>query len=239
MPRGTTHSSAGGHVNLAKLHVDVGLYTNQLDPMLEFWQNEVGLPFEEMLPLGGGSRQHRHAMNGSVLKINHSRAPLPESAPSGYRELFIARTGLSEHRRLVDPDGNVVTLVPRSEGWCDGIGIRLAIRDATSFHRFFGEALGLEPAGSHSYRCGDSLLLFDEVPGTQASDDVRGIGYRYLTIQVWDCDAEYQGILARGGADGRAPITLGATARFGFVRDPDGNWIEISQRASLTGPLPA
>jgi catechol 2,3-dioxygenase-like lactoylglutathione lyase family enzyme len=230
------HGAPG--VNLAKPHVDVGLHTNQLEPMLEFWQQEVGLPFEEMLPVGGGSRQHRHGMNGSVLKINHARDPLPEGEPSGYRELFIARDGIAEHRRLVDPDGNIVTLVPRSEGWCDGIAVRLAVRYSPAFHHFYGAALGLEPAGSHAYRCGDSILLFDEVPDTRPTGDIHGKGYRYLTVQVWDCDTEYQGILARGGAAGRAPLTLGATARFGFVRDPDGNWIEISQRASLTGPLP-
>jgi lactoylglutathione lyase len=31
---------------------------------------------------------------------------------------------------------------------------------------------------------------------------------------------------------------LGETARISFILDPDGNWIEISQRASLTGALP-
>jgi hypothetical protein len=34
-----------------------------------------------------------------------------------------------------------------------------------------------------------------------------------------------------------SPFTLGSTARISFVADPDGNWIEISQRASLTGDL--
>jgi predicted enzyme related to lactoylglutathione lyase len=63
-------------------------------------------------------------------------------------------------------------------------------------------------------------------------------GYRYVTIQVRDVDREHAGILARGGAEGRGPLTLGKLARISFVRDPDGNWIEISQRASLTGPLP-
>jgi lactoylglutathione lyase len=32
-------------------------------------------------------------------------------------------------------------------------------------------------------------------------------------------------------------VTLGSTARISMVRDPDGNWIELSQRASLTGSL--
>jgi lactoylglutathione lyase len=43
---------------------------------------------------------------------------------------------------------------------------------------------------------------------------------------------------ARGATEGGAPVTLGTTARYSLVRDPDGNWLEISQRASLTGPLP-
>ena len=46
---------------------------------------------------------------------------------------------------------------------------------------------------------------------------------------------EYEGILKRGGGEGYPPRTLGEVARFGFVRDPDGNWIEISQRFSLVG----
>jgi lactoylglutathione lyase len=43
--------------------------------------------------------------------------------------------------------------------------------------------------------------------------------------------------MAHGGTEGRPPVTLGTTARVSFVRDPDGNWIEVSQRASLTGSL--
>ena len=65
---------------------------------------------------------------------------------------------------------------------------------------------------------------------------MTGPGYRYFTVQVFEVDREHAGILARGGAEGRAPLTLGKVARISFVRDPDGNWIEISQRASLTGP---
>jgi lactoylglutathione lyase len=39
--------------------------------------------------------------------------------------------------------------------------------------------------------------------------------------------------------EGYAPVSLGKVARISFVRDPDGNWIELSQRASLTGNLPS
>lgn len=67
---------------------------------------------------------------------------------------------------------------------------------------------------------------------------MRAPGFRYLTVQVWDCDAEHAALLALGAEEGRPPATLGTTARISFIRDPDGNWIEVSQRASLTGDLP-
>jgi lactoylglutathione lyase len=38
--------------------------------------------------------------------------------------------------------------------------------------------------------------------------------------------------------EGTAPMRLGKVARISMIRDPDGNFIEISQRASLTGPIP-
>ena len=224
-------------MNLAKPHLDVGLATNQLEATLSFWQNEIGLRFEEVLPLGRGRRQHRHAMNGSVLKLNHARDPLPATPPSGYRELRIARDGLAARRALLDPDGNRVVLVPRGEEGVQGIAVHLGVRDAAAFHRFYRDALQLEPAGDNAYRCGDSLLSFGRDATASGDAAMDGPGYRYVTIQVWDVDAEHAGIVARGGGDGMAPRTLGDVARISFVRDPDGNWIEISQRASLTGSL--
>jgi len=206
--------------------------------MLAFWQHQVGLPFEETLPLAPGQRQHRHAMNGSVLKLNSVRDPMRDAAPAGYRELRIARAGLAAPQALADPDGNRIVLVPPGHGGIAGIEMRLAVRDAAAHHRFYGEALALERVGDATYRCGDSLLSFEEDPAAAEVAQMTARGFRYLTIQVRDVDAEHAGIVARGGTEGRAPLTLGATARISFVRDPDGNWIEISQRASLTGPLP-
>jgi len=225
-------------MNLAKPRIDVGLATNALEPMLAFWQREVGLPFEEILPLGRGRRQHRHGMNGSVLKLNHWRDPLPAASPSGYRELRIAREGLAAERELCDPDGNRIVLVPCGSGGVRAIEVRLSVRDEGAFHRFYGEALELEKAGARTYRCGDSLLAFAADPSAPSEAAMDGPGFRYITIQVRDVDREHRGILERGGREGMAPLTLGEVARISFVRDPDGNWIEISQRASLTGALP-
>ena len=152
-------------MDLAKPRIDVGLFTTKLEPMLDFWQNEIGLPFDHMLPLGGGVRQHRHDLLGSVLKINHSRHELPISPPSGYRELLIAREGLLGPKRLADPDGNQVTLIPPGMYGIERIGIRLSVRDVNAHRRFYAVSLGLPDVpeqGGDSFLCGDSVILFEK-----------------------------------------------------------------------------
>ena len=51
-------------MELAKDCIDIGIHTNQREAQLSFWQDEVGLPFEELLKVGGGSHQLRHSLNG-------------------------------------------------------------------------------------------------------------------------------------------------------------------------------
>jgi lactoylglutathione lyase len=224
-------------MKLAKPHVDVGIITNDAVPMLEFWQETIGLPLEGTLPTGGGNHQHRHAMNGSVFKLNHSRSPVPTLRDTGFAHLYIARPGLAEKRAFSDPEGNAVTLVPPGLSDVAGIGMHLHVSDEAHFDDFFARTLELERLGDRRYRCGDSVISFERAPDLVRNQGLAGRGYRYLTVQVWDCDAEHRRILERGGTEGRAPVTLGDVARISFVRDPDGNWIEISQRASLTGPV--
>ena len=93
---------------LTKNHVDLGLATNRLDEHLAFWADEVGLAYDHLGKLGGGFHQHRHHMNGSILKVNHTRAPLDDVPPGGIRRLRIARDGLDAPLDLVDPDGDAV-----------------------------------------------------------------------------------------------------------------------------------
>jgi predicted enzyme related to lactoylglutathione lyase len=225
-------------MELAKPHIDVGIVTDRLEPMLGFWQRDVGLPFESLLPIGRGLRQHRHAMNGSVFKLNHSREPLEEAGIAGYRELRIARPVLAERRELTDPDGNRIVLVPPGDGRVEGIGLHLHVRDTGAFEDFYGRVLGLDRLAGGVYRCGDSILSFEKDSGATSDPRFTARGYRYFTIQIRDVDREHRAVVDRGGREGRPPVTLGTVARVSFVRDPDGNWIELSQRASLTGPLP-
>lgn len=223
-------------MDLAKQHLDVGLFSNLRHEQLEFWQQAVGLEYDHMGKLGGGVQQHRHHLNGSILKMNHSRDPLPELPPSGIVGLQIARDGIEQVATLHDPDGNRVELVPTGHGGVEGIAIQLVVNDPAEHERFWPEVMGFERVAEGIYRCGDSLVkVIGQGKVEHRADQWRGRGYRYLTVQVFDCVAEYQSILAKGGHGAVEPTVLGDTVRMAFVMDPDGNHIEISQRASLTG----
>ena len=74
-------------------------------------------------------------------------------------------------------------------------------------------------------------------PALVPDSPVHGPGWRFFSLQVFDVRGLYARIIAGGGREGIAPKRLGDVARYAFVRDPDGTWIELSQRASLTGPL--
>ena len=224
-------------MQLAKKQIDIGLYTNETDAMLEFWQHKVGLRFEEMLPIGQGVRQHRHDMNGSVLKLNSVRDPLPPTKPGGYRELWIASTEVAEPVTLWDCDGNAIRLVLPGYASVTGVALKLAVSSAARFHEFYGRVMQLQPAAKNAYRIGDSLVMFEEQANAARDAPLRAKGFRYFTIQVVDVDQAHKKLVERGATEGMAPVTLGETARISFIRDPDGNWIELSQRASLTGPL--
>jgi lactoylglutathione lyase len=228
-------------MELAKSRIDFGLSTNNLGPMLAFWQGEVGLPFDHLLKIRRGQDQHRHDALGSVIKINHLADPLSEGPPTGYRELYVAREGLKEPKSMVDPDGNKVTLVPPGWRGIGQIGVRLAVRDLAAHRRFYADAFGLkeEPwEGGAAFRAGESLLIVEQSDDAP-EDGVRtgGKGWGYITFQVFKVDQEHAFVLAHGGREATAPVTLGTTARISMVRDPDGNRIELSQRASIVGSL--
>jgi lactoylglutathione lyase len=228
-------------MDLAKPRIDIGLRTDDVAPLLAFWQSTIGLPFDHLLPMRKGQKQHRHDLLGSVLKINEIPDPIPERPPSGYRELLIARDSVSEPVRLADPDGNRVTLVPKGFYGIERIGIRLGVRDVAAHRKFYVEALGLAEGpkadNAATFRAGDTVLLVEQAADAPSDAYLDGKGWRYITFQVFAVDREHAHVLAHGGREGFAPVTLGTTARISMVRDPDGNWIELSQRASITGSL--
>ena len=179
-------------MQLAKTVIDVGLSTNNLKPMLRFWQQNVGLRFDHVLPVRRGQKQYRHEEQGSVIKINHHADPLPEAAPSGYRELIIAREGLQEPRRMTDPDGNRVLLVPPGFDGVTQLGISMGVRSLGEHRKFYGDILGFaeQPwSGGSTFRLGESLLLLGEDRAATVDPARQASGWRYITLQVADIDA--------------------------------------------------
>jgi lactoylglutathione lyase len=227
-------------MHLAKPRVDIGLNTNRLEPMLQFWQREIGVPFDHLLPIRKGQDQHRHDLLGSVLKINHFAQALPFAPRAGYREVLIARPDFDGITVTPDPEGTFVARVPPGTFGIDQIGIKLQVRDLEAHRRFYAGALRLEEAPHArglAFRAGETVILLEESDDAPSDAQFQGPGFRYITFQVFKCDEEHAHILKHGGREALAPTTLGKTARISMVRDPDGNWIEISQRASITGSL--
>ena len=68
-------------MQLDNAELDVGRYTTQREAMLELWQRHVGVPFDELLPVGRGVQLHRHLIGESILKNNHSREPMVRAMP--------------------------------------------------------------------------------------------------------------------------------------------------------------
>lgn len=228
-------------VELAKDRIDVGHYTNRWDDGVEaFWRDTVGLHYEELLKVGNGVHQHRFGVRGSVCKVNSARAELPE-APTAFRRLRIARDGVAAPDLLVDPDGTEVELVPAGHEGVDDLAVVWATHDPAELGRLLVEGFGAERAAgiTDGYRIGTSLLALVPDPDVPVVDSgMFGQGFRYLTVQVRDVKAAHATLLAAGWTEGRAPVRLGDTAYISFVRDPGGSWVEVSQRANLTGPLP-
>ncbi len=231
-------------MELAKRHLDLGLYTNNKEEMLDFWQNKIGLAYDHMGKLGGGVQQHRHFLGagptGPILKINHARDPLPSSSKSGLQTLLIASESVSAPLSQIDPDGNEVCLVP--PGYCGvtATGLVLTVRDLAQFKDFYGRILDLPEAGlsgETAFKCAETVLIAREDKNQPPAEHHMAKGYGYMTAQIFKADAEHAHVMAEGGTEGMAPKTLGTTVRYSFIRDFDGNWIELSQRATLTGSL--
>ena len=223
-------------MKLAKPFIDIGLMTTRPDVVGAFWRDEAGAVFDHVLPIRRGHKQHRYDLQGSVLKINAVEA-LPAAPAGGYTEVLIVRPGLTALRPLTDPDGNRLTLVPPGYLGVTQIAVRVGVRDSEIHRRFYRRALQLPVSGEGAFCAGESLILVDQAGDAPSDAAIQGPGFRYLTFQVHDAPSEHARFLANGGFAGTPVQRMGDVAIIAMVRDPDGNWLELSQRASLTGPL--
>jgi lactoylglutathione lyase len=219
-------------IAFAKPAFDVGFATNDLEGFRTLWEGSAGLAYDHLAKLGGGFHQHRWRLGDSIIKVNHTQAPLADAPVGGYRTMTLKA---GEHADWATPDGTPVHL--RAELGAD-LTLHAVTNDPDAFARFYGEQLGLEPDGPNAFRLGGSRIVAaaGKAPGRAGW---RERGLRYMTVQIFDCDGLTSAMEAAGVEVGQPPRTIGQV-RYSFVRDPDGNWIELSERASLTGkPVPA
>jgi glyoxalase/bleomycin resistance protein/dioxygenase superfamily protein len=230
-------------VELAKPHLDVGLFTNRHAELDGFYVKEVGLSFGESLhlpplaPLGAEVDQHRYDLGGSVLKVNQCADPLAP-ATTGYQRLVLPTPGVAEPTSLSDPDGLEVELVPAGQEGMRGIGVVWAVADVDASGRFLTSALGAEDLGAGRYRIGATLLYLQEARDRTRPGPIRARGLTYLTVHVRDVLGAHRRLGELGFDVATPPARVGDVAVVSFAREPGGNWLELAQRADLAGPLP-
>lgn len=215
-------------MKLAKDGLDVGLYTDRYDDARAFYVDRLGLRYEELLKAGRGIHQHRVGLHGSVLKLNSSREPL-DDAPTAFIRLDVHGDREEVSR---DPDGTEIVLTPD----VPRIAVHWRSSDPHRLASLLVEGFGAEEIAPWRLQVGTTELVLHDGGGPVGP--LRARGLRYLTAQVFDVRAEHARLLGVGWEEATAPVKLGETAFISFVRDFDGAPVEISQRASLTGPLP-
>ncbi len=221
-------------MDLAKPHLDIGTSVNDWNFARYFWGDVVGLAYETFEKIGGGVRQHRYGIHGTVVKVNHSRRELPTD-PTIHRRVRLVHMGVDEPILLHDSEGVEVELIPPGTDDVIGIEVVIATGNAAATERFWVVGLGAEVIGDRRYLLGDSIVQLLEVQGLVGPTARSAAGFRYLTAQVHDVDHEYRRLVSMGFTGDLEPVSLGTTARISFVRDPDGGYVEISQRAEVTG----
>ncbi len=122
------------------------------------------------------------------------------------------------------------------------LGIRLGVSDVDLFGDFYTKAAGAISIGHNRYKIGETIFGVFRHPLARATrpapladllaavKTMAALGIRYVTIQVMNCDAAFQALTGGGAAVAVNPATFGNVARAAFVRDPDGNFIEMAQR---------
>ena len=218
-------------MRLAKNCFDIGLMVDPSEFRLEDWTIGLGLELDQVIEIEG-LRQHRFHVEQAVLKVNVAIDPLPEGPLAGFASFSI------RGRRFVVREGSPVsvdTAPPTTTRVPDqnGLDIEIVSPSVDNAIRFYTDVLGLEKADSAAVRCGSGIISFRAGVGPASSAALMGPGIRYLTLQVFDADGACGEVEAGGGRVARAPVSFGDVARYGFVFDPDGNWIELSARASV------
>ena len=219
---------------LSKNVLDIGYFTDNLDDTLTFWNQELGLSSEEPVPYNDGLIQFRLPLRETIIKVNYSEKKLT-NPPTGYSELYIAMEGISSPKKVINPDGELITLVPVGFLGIKETAIKVKVNNLESHANFYENAMGFDRLNDRTFQVGSCLLFLDEQEKGRAAGHWVNLGFRYLTLHVMRIDETFSRMVAAGAEIGEKPYAIGDIAKISFLKDPDGNWIEVAQRASLAG----
>ncbi len=222
-------------LDLARSTLDPGIFSDNAPTMEAFYIEKVGLGFQEHLQHSETYGELFFDLPGGKLKIQASSLPM-QPAASGYRNILIARPGIEAPLGLVDPDGNAVTLVPVGHRGVTQIGIECAVADVGAQERFLIDGLGAEPVEG-GFRVGETQLFVREETASAPPTPAWRRGFTYMTVIVHDAEATQRRLLDAGAEKSLRMLRLGDRCLFCWVRDPNGNWIEVVQYEYLSGPL--
>ena len=222
---------------LSKDVLDIGFFTANLDETLAFWNRELGLLSEEPVPYNDGLRQFRLPFRNTIIKVNCSEKKLTKP-PTGYSELYLAVENISSPKTIVNPDGELITLVPVDFNGIKETAIKVKVNNLKSHANFYENVMGFKRKNDRTFQVGNCLLFLDKVEEEEKlfAGHWVNLGFRYLTLHVMKIDETFSGMVAAGAEVGEEPYAIGDIAKISFLKDPDGNWIEVAQRASLAGP---
>jgi catechol 2,3-dioxygenase-like lactoylglutathione lyase family enzyme len=223
-------------IPLARGLLDPGLFSDNEATMRKFYEGDVGLPMIERLPHSDTYAEVFFELLPGKLKIQSFVEPIAP-AVTGYRELLIARPGLTEPVATEDPDGLRVHLVPSGHRGVTTAGYVVSVPDVDAQLRFLADGMGAVEADG-GYRVGDTQLFVEEGPRSGEPTPAARKGFVYLTMIVHDCAAAHAQLLRAGATHSLRMLRLADRCLFSWVRDPNGNWVEIVQYAELSGPLP-
>ena len=129
--------------------------------------------------------------------------------------------------------------------------VALITRDFARLRSFYVETLGLAVVGAFAgylivfLAAGSTTieLIEEEWPGSVADgvDGADRAGWNHLALEVEDVDAAYAELAARGIPFTVAPEDFPPEApalRIAFLRDPDGNLVELVQPLGRRYPPP-
>lgn len=219
---------------LSKPCIDVGYFTNNGAALNAFYANEVALPSGPRLALEEGYDLYRFDVGGSALKVNDLAAPIPRAIVN-YVGISIPLEGIENRRQLRDPEGNRIDLVPMGHDGVTQLGISWVLPSETIIRDFAERTLGAEHVSGLTYRFGNTTILFEADPNAPRANALEAQGLSYVTLHVADLPAAHRHLISHGCTEAIPPTPFRDITAYSFVRDPLGGWIEVSQRADLTG----